>query len=148
MKKILLGAILLFSIGSVFGQTMRTSKTLAETKVNTNKITVSQEYLDGEVSGEPLLIWSAGSASSNSVSESLIVVLSKDEAITLRESLDKIALQGTKGALISNKKYDLYYGSGSQPITFTDKKHYEAFKWLRIKDAIAISDFIKMNIEK
>ena len=146
MKKSIITLALAISSFVGFSQTeMRTSKTLAEGKFNTNTISVKQSYINGEKDGVPVLIWSAVSASSNSVADNVFVILREDEVKELAIGLETMANKGEEGASIKTKKYSLLYGKGSQPISFWDDKHYYAWKNLRIKDALEISQFIINN---
>ena len=152
MKKLLLGAILIFSISTstCLGQTMKTKKTVAEIKFGfsdfLNKISVDQYYSDGVEEGSPLLVWSAKSESTNSAADRLSIYMPNTEALSFSDALYKIATLGEVGASISTKEYSLYKYHKDY-IMVTDKKSYEAFVRVRTKKIIEVSEFIKANFK-
>ena len=146
MKKsiLVIGITLLSVLG--YGQ-VRSSKTISEEKFNTNKITIKQDFVDGQKDGDISLCWSAVSASPNYYAEEVYLNFTKDEALALAESLINITTNGEKGSKIQNRDYTITIGSGIQNVNFIDNRHFEAFKMLRKKDALAIAEFINSQIK-
>lgn len=121
-------------------------KTIAEARFNANDVSVVQYYSDGVEDGKPIFKWTAKSESTNSVADRFNIYMPAEEALSLSDALYKIATLGEVDAHISTKEYSLYKYHKDY-IMITDKKNYEAFVRLRIKNIVAISEFIKANFK-